>query len=230
MARLNRLVIAGQVHFVTQVAQPGLRPLEHAADCEAFLQALRRAALEKGVAIQGYTLLPDRYLVLGTPDDVDALGRMTHALSRWFAAAFNKANHRSGPLWRGRHVAAPIGAAHVVDALVYIEQAAVRAGLAGSPLDYRWSSSSHHALGTRDIVIGTATTLWALGNTPFEREAAYKARVLDQLDSGALKLFEQTMTKGWPLGSATELHAWEEESGRRASPKPRGRPRRLTQI
>jgi len=223
MARLSRLVVPGEVHLVRQSAIAGQQPFADDVDCERFLDTLRRAAAERGVSVQAYALLPDAWLMLGTPASADALGKMMQALSRWFVTEFNRRHGRQGALWRSRFTAAPLSASHVIDAVLYVELAPQRSGLA-SALDYRWSSAPHHVTGARDPLLVGHRTLWGLGNTPFEREAAH-GRMLDQgLAHSSAQTIEQTLLKGWAWASPAELESWA-ASGRRVVPLPRGRPR-----
>ena len=56
----------------------------------------------------------------------------------------------------------------------YIELNPVRAGIVADPSEYAWSSYAHHVGSKSDPVITDHPLYWALGNTPFEREAAYR--------------------------------------------------------
>lgn len=223
MARLSRLVVPGEVHLVRQSAVAGQQPFADYADCERFLDTLRRGAVERGVSIQAYALLPDAWLMLGTPVSADALGKMMQALSRWFVTDFNRRHGREGALWRSRFTAAPLSASHVVDAVLYVELAPQRSGLA-SALDYRWSSAPHHVTGARDPLLAGHRALWSLGNTPFEREVAHSRLLERGLAQSAAQTIEQTLLKGWAWASPAELATWS-TSGRRVAPLLRGRPR-----
>jgi putative transposase len=161
--------------------------------------------------------------MLGVPSSAEALGKLMQALSRWFVTDFNRRHQREGALWRTRFTAAPLAASHVLDAIVYVESAPQRSGLASS-LDYRWSSAPHHVTGARDPLVVGHRALWALGNTPFEREAAH-GRLLEQgLPDPAARTIEQTLLKGWAWASPAELESWS-ATGRRLMPLPRGRPK-----
>jgi len=227
MARLPRLVVARQVHLMHQQALPGLAPLAQAAECEVFLAALRRAATERGVVVHGYVLLPERFMLVATPTDTGAPGRMMQALSRWFGAGHNRRHGRSGPLWQGRFVAAPLAAERVVDTLLYVEQAPLRAGLVPDALEHAWSSARLHATGGRDPLVVPHAALWALGNTPFEREAHWGRLLATPLAAARLQEIERTLLRGWPLATPATLQAWSDAGGRRTRPLPRGRPRKV---
>lgn len=227
MARLNRLVVPGEVHLVRQAAVAGLAPFDDHGECQTFLASLRRAANEREVAIHGYCLLPDSWLLLCTPVEADSLGRMMQAISRWFVAGYNRRHAREGGLWRSRFTAAPLAPAHVVDALVYIEQAPVRAGLAAAPVEYPWSSAAHHANGARDPIVSGHPALWALGNTPFEREAVHRRLLETGIESRSTMQIESRLLKGWAWADPKMLVEWSAAGGRRTTPLARGRPAKV---
>lgn len=226
MARLNRLVVPAEVHLVRQAAVANLSPFDDADECTAFLVSLRRASSEHGVAIHGYCLLPDSWLLLCTPAQEESLGRMMQAISRWFVAGYNRRHARDGALWRSRFTAAPLATAHVVDVLIYVEQAPVQVGLTGAAAEYPWSSAPHHACGARDPIVSGNAALWALGNTPFEREAAHRRLLESGVGAQARVEIEGRLLKGWAWADQELLAAWA-MAGRRTVPLARGRPRRV---
>jgi len=226
MARLNRLVVPGEVHLLRQSAVAGELPFSDAAECEAFLETLRRAATERAVTIHGYALLPDAWLLLCTPSDEPALGRMMQAISRWYVTAYNRRHDREGRLWQSRFTAAPLAAEHVVDCLVYVEQAPMRAGLVQAAADHPWSSARYHVSGGRDPVVSSNAALWTLGNTPFEREAAHKRLLDNWLASDRHRQIEDRLLKGWGWAPDEVLTKWA-AGGRRTVPLARGRPNKV---
>jgi hypothetical protein len=60
---------------------------------------------------------------------------------------------------------------HVVQPLHRVQPGAQRHG--GAAEDYPWSSYCHHAGIRPDGLMTDHAKVWALGNTPFQREAAY---------------------------------------------------------
>jgi putative transposase len=224
MARLSRLVVPGEAHLVRQAVVEGAQPFAVDADCRAFLENLRRAATEKGVVVHGYALLPDSWLMVCVPSTADALGKVMQAMSRWFVTGFNRRQARTGPLWKGRFTAGPLSAEHVLDAIVYVELAPVRRGLAFLAAEHPWSSAGNHVLGTRDPLLTGHPALWALGNTPFEREAAHRQVLERGLPDAAGRAVEEQLLKGWGWAPARTLAEWAER-GRRTTQLRRGRPK-----
>jgi putative transposase len=228
MARLPRLGVAGWPHLVVQRVHDGQLLARDDADRQALLDALREASRLYGLAVHAYTLAPDHLHLLATPGDDEALSLVMQALGRRYVAAFNRRHERQGGLWAGRYRAALLEPArYLLDAMVFVEQHAIRAGLVAKVEDDVWSSVRHH-LGLRtDPLVSDHALFWALGNTPFEREASWRRRLEAGLPDQDRVAMAQAMHKGWALVSpelAAQLGA---TAGRRLLPRSRGRPRKL---
>ncbi|WP_240636114.1 transposase [Caldimonas tepidiphila] len=226
MARLPRLVLPGLPHLLIQRGHNRQPVFVDDTDREAYLAALREAAANQRVAVHAYVLLPDEVMLLATPPDAEALGRMMQALGRRYVAAFNARHGRSGTLWEGRYRAAVLEPTrYFLPCCCYIEQSPVRAGLCERAEDWRWSSHAHHRGARNDPLVSGHALYWALGNTPFEREAAYR-RLFETLPSAAdLRALSESALRGWPLGSPAFLQQLQ-RAGHAAAPKPPGRPRK----
>ncbi|MEO8057722.1 MAG: transposase [Burkholderiales bacterium] len=201
-----------------------------AADHALFLDALQRSASENRVAVHACVLLADEVQLLATPTVAEDLGRMMQALARFYVGPFNRRHGRTGALWQSRFRAAPVGgAAELLTCMLYIEQAPHRAGLVGAAADFTWSSAAHHA-GKRNnplwAAVPPASGYWQLGNTPFEREAAYAALLESPLSANELASVEATTLKGWALGSGEFIACLAAETPRRPVAGARGRPRK----
>src|SRR5262249_11387149 len=107
----------------------------------------------------------------------------------------------------------------------YIELNPVRAGLAGSPVDYRWSSGAHHVGRAVDPIVTDHATFWALGNTPFERQSSYEQLFEMPMPDEQMAYIRRSTNRGWALTSNRRPSGGERESLEFAAPRPRGRPR-----
>lgn len=194
-------------------------------DCTAFLGWLRSAARTYKVAVHAYVLLPDQLHLLVTPSDEDGLGQMMQWLGRSYVPYYNQKYGRSGTLWHGRYKTSVVEAEKFLMLCSrYMEAAPVRAGLVPQPQDYPWSSCAHHVGAKADGVITDHPVYWSLGNTPFQREAAYIALAEQSLSSSQVQAIEAAVLKGWPLGSEPYKEALERRAQRQVLPAKRGRP------
>lgn len=225
MARQARLCIAGQVHLVIQRARAGEAVLSEVADNDLYLTHLREAAVASRCALHGFALTPAQVLLLVTPSEARALGSMLQAAGRRFVAAYNRRHGRTGALWDGRFGATAVQAEpHFIECLRFVESAPVRLGLAEQADVWPWSSAQHHT-GLHSIPgLTEHPVLWALGNTPFEREMAYRQLLEQPLAESRARTLESAGLQGWVVGSPGFAQAMGRLAKRRVSPGRRGRP------
>ena len=228
MARLPRLALAGHLHHQIHRGHNVQPIVVDDDDRRALLAALQDSAATHRVAIHAYVVMPNHLHLLATPAADEGLSRMMQALGRRYVSAFNLRHGRVGTLWEGRFRAAPLEAeSHLLTVMRSIELNPQRGGLTTEPGDFAWSSAAHHLGRRRDPLISDPPGFWALGNTPFERELAWR-RWLEEGESEAEReRLVDSALKGWPLGSARFLQLLGEVSPRPMSPRPRGRPRKI---
>jgi putative transposase len=226
MARLPRLVIPGLAHLVV-LRSHGARPVfVDDADRRHYQDALAEALRVQPVALLGYALLDDEVRLLAVPATADALGRLVQAVGRRYGAAFNRRHGRRGTLWDGRFRAGVVepGAA-TLQCLCAIDTLPARRAQVDDPV--AGCSSAAHRLGVRrDRLLTDPPEYWALGNTPFEREAAWADWLRRGPDAAWLERLEHAALHGWAVGSAAFVAQVGEAAGRAAAPRPRGRPPR----
>ena len=223
MARLPRLAVAGQAHLALMLGHSAQPVFVDSADRQQFLAALRESALQHGVAVHAYALLPAEVLLLLTPGTAGALGALMQGLGRRYGAAFNRRHGRRGSLWAGRFRTAVVQAGQaLLEAMLFVDLQGAPAGDPGQP----WCSLGHHLGLRRDPMISDSSAWWALGNTPFEREAAYQRCVADGLPAERAAALADAAHKGWAVGDAGFLAALAQQADRPVQPRPRGRPPR----
>lgn len=227
MARLPRLIVPQQPHHVIQWGNSRQPVFIDDEDRTVFLGKLREGGKQFGVAIHAYVLMPDHFHLLATPQSEEALGRLIQWMGRYYVPYFNRKYDRSGTLWQGRYRATVVESEkYFLLCSSYIELNPVRAGIAIDPAAYPWSSYLHHIGLKADPLIVDHVLYWALGNTPFERELAYRKLTEQGISKEELKLITDATVKGWALGSPSFLSNLEERIGRRVQPTKRGRPRK----
>lgn len=225
MARLPRLVVPHQPHHVIQQGIDGKSIFREESDYSVFLGWLRDASRQFKVAIHAYALLPNQVDLLVTPSEAVGLGRLMQWIGRHYVPYFNRKYGRSGTLWQGRYKATVIDAEpYFMMCSRFIELAPVRSNIVINPDEYPWSSYAHHAGIKQDPVLSDHPVYWALGNTPFDREAAYKALLEQALTAEEERMIKEATLKGWALGSEKFKTSLAKSVNRRISPVKRGRP------
>ncbi|WP_334186641.1 transposase [Noviherbaspirillum sp.] len=231
MARLPRLVIPHQPHHVIQRGNDRQIIFHAPEDYEVFLRWMREAARQFHVLIHAYVLMPNHLHLLATPADDTGLARMMQWIGRYYVPYFNRKYLRSGTLWEGRYKATVIDSErYFMVCSCYIELNPVRASLVTMPDEYPWSSYMHHIGAKVDPIITDHALYWSLGNTPFEREAAYKSLVEQGITIGETQALTEATQKGWALGSPKFKLQLEKTASRRVGPMKRGRPKKALQT
>ena len=231
MARLPRLVVPHQPHYISQRGHDGQPVFRDGDDYAAYLGWLREAGRKFDVAVHAYVLLPEEINLLATPSDQDGLGKMMQWTGRYYVPWFNRKYARSGTLWGSRYKATVVDASsHFLDCCLYMEMRPVLVGAAADPADYRWSSYAHHAGTQTDALVADHPLYWALGNTPFEREAAYRGRMERGMSSTEITRLETAVQAEWALGSDAFRVDLEKRTQRRVGPARRGRPPRSANV
>lgn len=225
MARQSRLVLPNQPHHVIQRGNDRQLIFREPEDFERFLGWLKEASRFYSVAIHAYVLMPDHLHLLATPADANALALMMQKLGRLYVPWFNQKYQRYGSLFQGRFRTSLVDTgAYLLACSRYIELNPVRHHLVTNPVDYPWSSYAHHAGVRPDPIVSDHSLYWALGNTPFQREAAYTSMVEQGVNDEELATINLAVLKGWPLGSDAFKAELERKTRRQVLPAKRGRP------
>lgn len=217
MARRARSAVGGVAHLVVLQAQAGRTVFHDEVDRAAFMHALQESMSD--VAVHGYGLGPDQVRLLLRPATPQALSRAMQALGRRFVAALHRRHGGTGSPWAGRFRAALIEPGDwTLWALRHVEQASAPEG---------GFSSAAHRLGAPLSLAGRPTDppeLWSLGNTPFEREIAWRRLLEEPLPHAVLQRLEAGCRAGGAVGSPVFVAAMADTLGRPLTPGRRGRP------
>jgi|JI9StandDraft_1071089.scaffolds.fasta_scaffold128560_2 putative transposase len=226
MARQPRLSLVGSAHHVIVRGHNGCDVVLDDQDRQTLMLALRESARLHGTQVHAYRIRHDELQLLLTPSNPDGLSQTLQGVGRRYAAAFNRRHGRSGALWDGRFRAAVIEpglprlwSLRAVDAEP--EPATTTEGVAMG-----LSSSAHRLGGRRDDMLVDPPEYWQLGNTPFERELAYRALLQEGLPADLDRQLRQAILSGRPFGSVHFVAEVARLTGRPVSVRPRGRPRR----
>ncbi|GAB3403729.1 transposase [Massilia agilis] len=225
MARQSRLILPNQPHHVIHRGNDNQLIFREPEDYERLVGWLKESARFYNVAVHAYVLMPNHFHLLATPSDGTGLALMMQKIGRLYVPWFNQKYNRSGSLFQGRFRTSLVEAdKYFLACCRYIELNPVRAQLAADPAEYPWSSYRHHAGLRPDPVVSDHSLYWSLGNTPFQREAAYIELVQQGLPEQELRQIDEAVRKGWPLATDTFKAELERKTSRRILPAKRGRP------
>jgi len=145
-------------------------------DYLVYLDCLKDAAERHKCAVHAYVLMPDHVQLLVSLDTEQRLSRVMRCVSGRYMEYVNYIYQRNGAFWEhGPKFTLIDSEQDLLATCLSIEATPVRACLAESPADYRWSSHGHHAHGREDTVIRDHPMYLNLGATQRERQLAYHA-------------------------------------------------------
>ncbi|MDE2416657.1 MAG: transposase [Burkholderiales bacterium] len=229
MARLPRLTLPGLPHLVIQRGNNRQSIFEKTADYQTLLDLLAENASKYRVAVHAYVLMQNHFHLLVTPQTGEGLPLLMQSVGRRYVRYFNDTHHRTGTLWEGRYRSTVIEAeTYLLACMVYFDLNPVRSGLASQAGDYPWSSYSHYSGQHVDKLISAHPLVWALGNTPFAREAAYTQMVRAGISAVQQKTLTDATLSGWALGSQIFVEELQKNTPRRLTKSRAGRP--TTQV
>lgn len=227
MARRPRLRMAGVPQHVIQRGNNRQATFFADEDYRFYVDCLCKAARRHQCAVHAYVLMTNHVHLLVTAGQPDSISLAMRDLGRRYVQYVNFVYRRTGSLWEGRFRAGLVDSeVYFLRCCRYIELNPVRAQMVARPGDYRWSSYRCHADGTPDRLVSTHEQYERLGVTSDERQFAYRALFLSELDSTELSAIRDAVNRGWPLGSERFRDEIEAALQRAARPPKRGRPSR----
>ncbi|WP_425353608.1 transposase [Rhodoferax aquaticus] len=198
-------------------------------DYALFLSLLREHAQKFKVAVHAFLLMPDHFQLLLTPSAEGALSSMMQAIGRTYVRVYNNSYGRSGTLWEGRYRSTVLQPeTHLLPTMVRMDAYPALVGLGDEASPYPWSSQAHY-LGFANISWLTShPTVWALGNTPFAREARYAELSQSAVSTSQGLDLMDTAKHGWAVGDQEFVASLQKKTDRRLQKLSPGRPTKLT--
>jgi putative transposase len=227
MARLARLTLPGHPHHIIQRGNNRQVIFAAHADYQRMLDLLGENARRFGVSIHAYVLMNNHFHLLATPQSADGLAQMMQAVGRCYVRYFNERQQRSGTLWEGRYRSTVIQPErYLLACMAYMDLNPVRAGMVALAREYPWSSHAHYAGLHADRLVTVHPLVWELGNTPFDREAAYAELVRAGITTGQQLALTDSALSGWALGEPEFVANLQKFTDRRVVKGMPGRPLR----
>ena len=225
MARLARLTLPGHPHHIIQRGNNREAIFASAADYQTMLDLLDENARKFTVALHAYVLMGNHFHLLATPETADGLPQMMQAVGRRYVRHFNDSQKRTGTLWEGRYKSTLIQTErYLLACMAYIDLNPVRADMVAQARDYPWSSHAHYVGLRTDKMLRPHALIWAMGNTPFAREAAYAELVQAGISTGQQQALTDSALRGWALGGPEFVENLQKKTTRRVSKGTAGRP------
>lgn len=222
MPRAARIVVPNTAHHVTQRGNDRQPVFVDDDERMRYISYLRESIALHGVRIRAYCLMTNHIHLLAVPETEDALSKAIGRAHYLYANHIQRLHHRSGHFWQGRFYSCALDEMHAYNVAAYVELNPVRAGMAKSAWEYRWSSAAVHCLGTDDTSGLLDLDGW-FEATPLAEWRETLTVVLNA-DTEVGKIRAHTLA-GRPLGDDAFLKRLEVSFGR-PLPSLRGRPRK----
>ncbi len=176
------------------------------------------------LALHAWALTPSRLLLLLSSPNSSAVSRTVQAIGRRLAAEL-----KTGRVFEGRFKSALIEPVWVLPSQIWLETAPVKEGYASQAMSWPWSSAASHvghvqAPRQYAVLLSDHQSYWACGNTPFDRQATYRIKLLNGLLASQRERIESALSGQWALGSQQYVAQISKLASRRVSPGRRGRP------
>jgi putative transposase len=226
MARKPRNIVAGYPYHAIVRGNNRQAIFLDDEDRRAYKSVLQESCAAHGLTVHAYALMTNHVHLVATPARPDSLALVMQAVGRQYVRYFNRRHGRTGTLWEGRYRASIIQEdRYFLACQRYVEMNPVKAGMAFMPHAYPWSSNAHHLGLVGDPLVTPHALYWALGNTPFDREAAYR-RLFDEAPQVDEARLEEALDRGHPVAEEAFLGKLEVQTGRPWLRRPVGRPRK----
>jgi len=142
MPRIARVVVPGAPHHVTQRGVRRYDIFRDVTDRLDYLKVIAKSCRQFRLHILSYCLMTNHVHFIAVPDEVDSLYRVFHRAHGIYAQNFNVKYGLVGHLWQGRPYSCVLEESHFWNAIRYVEQNPVRAGMVERAVDYPWSSAA----------------------------------------------------------------------------------------
>jgi len=180
MSRPLRISYPGAFYHVTSRGNEKRNVFLSAQDRKRFLEYIESAREKYGAIIHCYCLMSNHYhLLLETPNS--NLSGIMHHINSSYTTYFNIKRSRSGHLFQGRYKAILVDReAYLLELSRYIHMNPVRAKMAQSPWDYKWSSCAAYTGGEEaPLWLERSHVLSLFGKNP---NKGYKSFVIKKND------------------------------------------------
>ncbi len=154
----------------------------------AYLGWLGEFASQTGCAVHAYVLMGNHVHLLLTPSRQGGVATLLRLLGTRYARHVAESRQREGALWEEGFDATPVhNNRYALACMRYIELNPVRARMARSPEQFRWSSHRCHALGEENALLTSHAAYAVLGRGAAARQAAYRELFKNVRPGGAMR-------------------------------------------
>jgi putative transposase len=226
MARRPRLVLPAVPLHIIQRGNNRTACFAGEADYLVYLALARQYAAESACQVHAYVLMTNHVHLLLSSGSKTGPSVLMRRLGQHYVQYFNRRHARTGTLWEGRFRSCVVeDERYLLVCQRYIELNPVRAGMAGDPAHYRWSSYRANALGVEDDLVTPHLIYTGLGMHEGERRAAYRDLFREAMPEHLLARIRHAGKANAVLGAPDFVDEIARKIGRPGGIGVRGRPK-----
>jgi putative transposase len=218
MPRQARSVFANIPHHITQRGNRRNDVFFCDEDKDYYLELLHEYSIKHKVGILAYCLMTNHIHLILLPTTDDGLQKMLKPLHMRYSQYINKQQNTTGILWQGRFFSSPLDEQYTYYAFAYVENNPVAANMVANAIDYKYSSSRHHAGIKADKLI----TEYDIG----VKQNEYLEYLQSMVKQKYFDILKTNTRKGLPCGSDDFVNKLSDKVGRDLSFKEVGRPKK----
>lgn len=140
-------------HHIVERGSRRLNVFRDEEDCVFYLDLFAETCTKYGLSVRAYSLMPNHVHYVAVPERLDSIARTFHRAQNMYSKWFNKKHGYVGHLWQERPFSCVLSEGHTRNAIRYVENNPVRAGMVSSAHEYRWSSARAHCVGEVDPLL-----------------------------------------------------------------------------
>ncbi len=220
MPRVARIAIPNTPYHITQRGNNRQDVFFVDDDRRVYLSILKEQSEKYALGVLGWSLMTNHIHLVAQSSEPESLAKVIGGTNFRYTQYINRMHRRSGHLWQNRFYSCPLDREHFWQAMRYVEQNPLRAGLADLAWEYPWSSAAAHVDNVDES---------GLIDMSYWRKMAAELdwrRILDtpQSREQLCSLRNSTHT-GRPLGDDSFISKLETLLNKRLRPLPVGRPK-----
>jgi putative transposase len=213
MPRISRVVVPGMPHHIVQRGSRRFDVFHDREDRKFYSAVFAKSCAMYGLRITSYSLMTNHVHHIAVPEHPNSIGETFHRAHGIYASWFNQKYQCVGHLWQERPFSCVLSENRLKNAIRYVENNPVRAGIVSCATDYPWSSARAHCFGYEDMLLDPDEPRAVPGWGEWLRDGE-NAKIDD--------LIRSCTFSGRPCGDEEFLTTIEEITGRSLRPKRRG--------
>jgi putative transposase len=226
MPRFARVVVPGEPYHVTHRGNHRGDVFFCEEDREIYLAMLADASERYRLDIWAWCLMTNHVHLLVVPRERTSLALGIGKPHMRYSRRINTPRGWTGHLWANRFHSSILDGEHLWNAVRYVEQNPLRAGLVSRCEEWPWSSARAHC-----GLLGEERDPLLSDTSPFPGWVEdWSAWINQRLDDQSAELLRRNTATGRPTGSTEFVRLLEQQLQRELTAARRGRPRKVAAL